>query len=185
MPRPNRATPPIPYEYLAEVPSFEVSSGDITDGAPIDRTFVADANFGLDGDNLSPQLAWSGFPDDTRSFAVTCFDPDAPTGSGFWHWVLVDIPVGVTELARGAASGDCHGLPEGAIHLGNDTTNACYTGPFPPPGHGPHRYVFAVHALSVAGLGLDAGARPAVAGFTMADVTLARGVLTGIFELPG
>jgi Raf kinase inhibitor-like YbhB/YbcL family protein len=185
VPRPNRSTPPIPYEYLAEVPGFDVTSDDLTDGASIDRRFVADANFGLDGDNVSPHLAWSGFPSDTRSFAVTCFDPDAPTGSGFWHWVLLDIPVEVTELATGAASGDCNGVPDGAIHLGNDTTNTCYTGPFPPPGHGPHRYVFAVHALSVARLGLDAAARPAVAGFTMADLTLARAVLTGTFETTG
>jgi len=185
VPRPNRATPPTPYEYLAEVPSFEVTSDDIADGVAIDRRFVADADFGLDGDNLSPHLAWSGFPPETQSFAVTCFDPDAPTGSGFWHWVLLDLPSEVTELDTGAASGDCSGLPDGAIHLGNDTTNTCYTGPFPPPGHGPHRYVFAVHALSVARLGLDAGVRPAVAGFTMADVTLARGVITAAFEVPG
>lgn len=185
MPRPNRATPPIPYDYLAEVPAFEVTSTDLTAGAPIDRRFVADANFGLDGDNVSPHLAWSGFPDDTQSFAVTCFDPDAPTGSGFWHWVLLDVPVSVTELATGAASGDGSGVPDGAMHLGNDTTTPAYTGPFPPPGHGPHRYVFAVHALSVASLGLDASTRPAVAGFTMADLTLARAVLTATYEVPG
>lgn len=183
MPAPNRATPPIPYDYLAAVPGFAVTSTDLVDGGSIDKRFVADANFGLDGDNISPHLAWSGFPDTTKSFAVTCFDPDAPTGSGFWHWVLIDVPSSVTELATGAASGDLSGLPEGARHVGNDTTSTCWTGPFPPPGHGPHRYVFAVHALSVDTLGLDASARPAVVGFTMADLTLARAVLTATYEV--
>ena len=185
MPAPNRATPPNPYDYLAEVPSYAVTSNDLIAGGAIDKRFIADANFGLDGENTSPHLAWSGFPAETKSFAVTCFDPDAPTGSGFWHWVLIDVPATVTELATGAASGDLAGLPAGAIHVGNDTTSTCYTGPFPPSGHGPHRYVFAVHALSVEKLGLDASARPAVVGFTMADLTLARGVLTATYEIPG
>lgn len=183
MPRPNRAVPPNPYDYLAAVPSFALTSDDLTDGGTIDKRFVADANFGLDGANISPQLTWAGFPAETASFVITCFDPDAPTGSGFWHWVLIDVPATVTALATGAASGACTGVPTGALHIGNDTTNACYTGPFPPSGHGPHRYVFAVHALSVGTLGLDASARPAVVGFTMADLTLARATLTATFEI--
>ncbi|MEI2640304.1 MAG: YbhB/YbcL family Raf kinase inhibitor-like protein [Microthrixaceae bacterium] len=182
---PNRATPPSPYDYLAAVPSFTVTSTDITDGKAIDRRFVADANFGLDGDNVSPQLHWEGFPAETRSFAVTCFDPDAPTGSGFWHWVLFDIPAGVNELATGAASGDLTGVPAGAIHARNDTGNALYVGPFPPAGHGPHRYVFAVHALDVEQLGPDASAPPAVIGFNASAHVLARAVLTATFEVTG
>lgn len=184
MPGKNRSTPPSPYDYLAAVPSLTVTSHDLVDGAAIDRRHIADADFGLDGDNLSPHLAWSGAPEGTRSFAVTCFDPDAPTGSGFWHWVLFDIPASVTELATGAASGDLSGLPDGAIHAANDTGNTRYTGPFPPPGHGPHRYIFAVHALGLDTLGLDSSASPAVVGFTMGTSTLARGVLTGIHEIP-
>lgn len=183
MPPKNRATPPSPYDYLASVPAFEVTSTDIADGGPIDRRFVADAAFGLDGDNLSPQLAWSGEPEGTESFAVTCYDPDAPTGSGFWHWVLYDIPASVHELATGAASGDLTGLPTGATHGPNDTGNTRYTGPFPPAGHGPHRYLFAVHALGIDSLGLDPSASPAVVGFTMSDAVLARAVLTGIYEI--
>ncbi len=184
MPAPNRVTPPNPYDYLAAVPGFDVASSDLSNGEGIAERFIADAGFGLDGENRSPNLSWSGHPSGTRSFAVTCFDPDAPTGSGFWHWVLFDIPATVTELATGAASGDCAGLPEGAIHARNDTGNTCYTGPFPPPGHGPHRYLFAVHALSVPTLGLDASASPAVVGFTMADPTLARAVLSATYEIP-
>lgn len=183
MPAPNRSTPPNPYDYLAAVPTMSLTSTDLSDGGAIAKRHVADANFGLDGDNISPHLAWSGAPEGTESYAVTCFDPDAPTASGFWHWVLIDIPATVTSLATGAASGDLAGLPAGAVHIGNDTTSTCYTGPFPPSGHGPHRYVFAVHALSVATLGLDATARPAVVGFTMADLTLARGVLTATYEV--
>lgn len=182
MPAPNRATPPSPYDYLAEVPAFTVTSDDLTDGQPIPLRFVADANFGLSGANVSPHLRWEGFPAETQSFAVTCFDPDAPTGSGFWHWVLIDVPAEVTELATGAASGDTEGIPAGAVHVGNDTGNRCYTGPFPPAGHGPHRYLFAVHALGTAQLGVDAGASPAVVGFTMSNSILARAVLTVTHE---
>lgn len=182
MPAPNRATPPSPYDYLAAVPSFGVTSQDLTDGHPIPLRHVADANFGLKGENVSPHLAWSGFPAETQSFAVTCYDPDAPTGSGFWHWVLFDIPAAVTELATGAASGDLAGVPVGAIHGRNDTGNRLYTGPFPPAGHGPHRYLFAVHALGQPSLGLDDSVAPAVVGFTMSNCVLARAVLTVTHE---
>lgn len=182
MPEKNRATPPSPYDYLAAVPSFAVISTDLVDGAPIPSRFVADAGFGLTGGNVSPNLAWSGAPESTRSYAVTCFDPDAPTGSGFWHWVLFDIPASVTELATGAATGDCADTPAGAIHPRNDTGNHCYTGPFPPAGHGPHRYLFAVHALDTDTLGPDADASPAVVGFMMSNHVLARAVLTVTHE---
>jgi Raf kinase inhibitor-like YbhB/YbcL family protein len=177
MPAPNRATPPSPYDHLAEVPAFSVTSDDLTDGQPIPKRCIADAGFGLDGENVSPHLRWEGFPAETRSFAITCFDPDAPTGSGFWHWVLLDIPVEVTELATGAASGDVTGVPGGAQHGRNDAGQAAYTGPFPPAGHGPHRYLFAVHALDTDSLGVDESASPAVVGFTMSNHILGRAVI--------
>lgn len=180
----NRFLPPIPYDYLAEVPSFDVVSDDISDGESMDLKVVATADFGPGGQNISPQLRWSGFPAQTGSFAVTCFDPDAPTGSGFWHWVLFDIPSSVTELDSGAASGTLSGLPAGAIHGRNDTGNAYYVGPFPPSGHGPHRYVFAVHALDCEKLGVDGSVPPAVVGFNLSAHVLARAVLTTTFELP-
>lgn len=184
MPAPNQSQPPSPYEYLAQVPSFSLTSSDIAERALIDKQFVADANFGSDGDNVSPQLEWAGFPEGTQSFAVTCFDPDAPTGSGFWHWVLFDVPASVTSLDTGTASGVMPGLPAGAIHAHNDAGQALYTGPFPPAGHGPHRYIFAVHALSVPTLGIDSSASPAVVGFNLSERVLARGVLTAIYEVP-
>lgn len=182
MPARNRATPPSPYDYLAEVPSFTVASDDLTDGQPIPVRFIADANFGSGGENVSPQLRWDGFPAETKSFAVTCFDPDAPTGSGFWHWVLFNIPAGVTELATGAASGDASGIPAGSTHARNDTGTRLYTGPFPPAGHGPHRYLFAVHALGAEHLDIDEGAAPAVVGFNIAANIVGRAVLTVTHE---
>lgn len=184
MPAPNRSLPPIPYEYLAEVPGFIVTSDDIGEGREIDKRFVADASFGLDGENLSPNLRWEGFPSTTKSFAITCFDPDAPTGSGFWHWLVHDIPASVTELATGAASGDMAGLPEGSVPSRNDTGNTFYVGPFPPAGHGTHRYVYAVHALDVETLGLDGSVPAAVVGFNIASHIVGRGVLTATFGIP-
>ena len=168
--------PPIPYVYLPPVPGIELTSDDLEHGQRLAETHHADS-MGMSGDNLSPHLAWSGAPAETQSFAVTCFDPDAPTGSGFWHWVLFDIPADVNGLPRGAGSGDQVGLPAGSIHARNDAGGLEYIGAAPPEGHGDHRYVFAVHALSLPSLGLDASASPAYVGFNLTFNTLARGVL--------
>src|SRR5947209_11371552 len=111
--------PPIPYVYFPPVPGIELTSDDIEHGQRISETHHADS-MGMSGDNLSPQLSWTGVPDGTQSFAITCFDPDAPTGSGFWHWSVFDIPASTSALPRGAGSGDQAGLPAGAIHARND-----------------------------------------------------------------
>ncbi len=168
--------PPEPYQFLPPVPSFSVSSKDISDGQilPDDHVF--------EHGNVSPQLSWSGAPAGTRSFAVTCFDPDAPTGSGFWHWAAFDIPAEVTELSRGAGSDDFAGLPAGAKQARNDYGQQGFGGAAPPPGHGPHRYIFAVHALDVAELGPEPGSPPAVVGFSMFGHTLGRAVLAAVYE---
>jgi Raf kinase inhibitor-like YbhB/YbcL family protein len=131
------------------------------------------------GKNLSPHLAWSGFPDGTRSFVVSCLDPDAPTGSGFWHWVLINVPSSVTELSTGAAP------PPGAFHVRNDFGDQAYGGPAPPPGDRPHRYVFAVHAVDVDRLPLTPDAPPAKVGFNLAFRALARAVIRPTYQVAG
>jgi Raf kinase inhibitor-like YbhB/YbcL family protein len=173
--------PPIPYIYLPPVPGMTLASDDVQNGEQVPETCHADI-MGMAGDNLSPHLRWSGAPEGTQSYAVTCFDPDAPTGSGFWHWVLFDLPASVTELPRGAGSGDNQGLPAGAIHARNDVGELGYIGVAPPEGHGEHRYVFAVHALGIPTLGIDSSAPPAYVGFNLTFNTLARGVLIAHYE---
>ena len=138
--------------------------------------------FGCAGENLSPQLAWSGAPPETQSFAVTCFDPDAPTGSGFWHWVLVNIPPGVQSLAEGAGNPGSANAPAGALETRTDFGQPGYGGPCSPPGSNFHRYVFAVHALNVASLPVNADTSAAVVGFMLGMHTIAKGELHGIFH---
>ena len=173
----DRAEAPDPYDILPPVPSFTVTSTDVTDGQPLDELF---AHTSVGGKNVSPQLAWSGFPDETRGFVVTCFDPDAPTGSGFWHWVLVNLPASVTELDR-----DADPLPADAFTVRNDYGSSGYGGAAPPPGDRPHRYVFAVHALDVDRLEVGAEATPAYVGFNLAFHTLARATLRATYQVKG
>jgi Raf kinase inhibitor-like YbhB/YbcL family protein len=137
--------------------------------------------FGAGGEDLSPALAWSGFPASTQSFAVTMYDADAPTGSGFWHWAVVNLPATTTGLARGAGN-DSSTLPAGAFHLPNDARLARYVGAAPPPGSGVHRYFIAVHALDIASVDIPRDATPAYLGFVMASHTLARAVLVATAE---
>jgi len=173
----DRAVAPDPYDLLPAVPSFTLTSTDVTDGEALDEIF---AHPSVGGKNLSPQLAWSGFPETTRGFVVTCYDPDAPTGSGFWHWSLVNVPVSVTELERGADP-----LPEGAFCVRNDYGDQNYGGAAPPPGDRPHRYVFAVHALDVDSLDVGLDATPAYVGFNLAFHTVARATIRPTFQVAG
>jgi Raf kinase inhibitor-like YbhB/YbcL family protein len=175
----DRAPAPDPIDLLPPAPTFAVTSTDVTDGAPLP---LAHAHSSAGGGDLSPQLSWSGFPAETQSFGITCFDPDAPTGSGFWHWVLVDIPASVTELATGAASGDLSGLPAGAYHVSCDWGTKNFGGAAPPPGDRQHRYVFVVHALDVPKLEINDSVSPAVVGFNLAFHTLARAVIRGTYQ---
>lgn len=129
------------------------------------------------GENMSPQLAWSGFPPETKSFALTMFDPDAPTGAGFWHWVISGIPASVTALAAGAGA---NGSAGNGVAGYNDFGLSRYGGPCPPPGHGEHRYIFTLYALDVATLD---GAGPDTTGtklvFLMRGHVLATGTVMG------
>ncbi len=175
----ERKIAPNPYDYLPPVPSFEVTSTDVADGEPMAFTHAFNG-MGVSGENRSPQLSWSGFPEHTSGFVVTCFDPDAPTASGFWHWVVVDLPATVTELAGGAGADDAS-LP-GGFHVATDFGVGGYGGAAPPQGDHPHRYLFVVHAVDVEALGVDAGTRPAVVGFNLAFHTLARGCIGPTYQ---
>jgi hypothetical protein len=176
---------PLPHDFHPEVPSFTVTSTDITHGGVLPTAHEAGASMGRAGGDLSPALTWSGFPAETKSFAVTCYDPDAPTGSGFWHWVVFDIPANVTSLPTGAGSGDQSGLPSGAITARNDAGTLSYVGAAPPPGDRAHRYVFTIYAVDTESLGLDASATPAFVGFNLRFHTLARANLIAEFAYEG
>ncbi len=176
----DRPVAPDPYALLPQVGSFTVSSPDIADGQVVAPEF----RFGPDGPgggNVSPALSWSGFPEDTQSFTVSCFDPDAPTPSGFWHWTVVDIPATVTELAQGAGNPG-GSLPDSAFHVPNDFGTVGYDGPTPPPGDQVHRYFFVVHAVDVPKLGPDASAGATVISFNLVFHTLARAIVTPVFS---
>lgn len=178
---PNPARPPSPYDFLPEVPSFTVTSTDIGDGQPLGKPHVSGV-MGAGGEDRSPQLSWSGAPEGTKSFAVTCYDPDAPTHSGFWHWAVANLPATATELASDAGSVEHPNLPSGAVTLSNDAGMAGYVGAAPPPGHGPHRYIFTVHAVDVDRLDVDSSASPAFLGFNLFSHTLGRGILIASHE---
>ena len=158
--------------------TFTLSSTDITDGG-----LLADAQVQAKG-NTSPQLSWSGAPEGTKSYAVTLYDPDAPTGSGFWHWTVANIPAEVTELTTGAGSpgGD---LPRGAIQGRTDYGKAGFGGAAPPPGHGPHRYIATVFAVDVESLDVTADDSGAVFGFNLFFHTLAKASITATYENKG
>lgn len=173
-----------PYDALPILPEITVTSETFTDGRTLPLP-QASAIFGAGGEDVSPQLSWSGFPAETKSFAVTCFDPDAPTASGFWHWAVADIPASVTSLPVGAGAPDAAALPDQAVTLRNDAGLAQFVGAGPPPGHGPHRYFFVVHAVDVESLDLPDGASPAFLGFNLFSHAIGRGVLVGIFEQAG
>jgi Raf kinase inhibitor-like YbhB/YbcL family protein len=173
-----------PFARLPDVPSFTVTSTSVEDGKPLPPAQMS-GMFGVPGGrDASPQLSWSGAPDGTKSYAVTVYDPDAPTMSGFWHWAVANIPATVTSLPEGAGDETGSGLPDKAIQLPNDARGARFIGAAPPAGHGPHRYFVTVHALDVEDIGVPADSTPAMLGFTMSSHILARATLVGTAEIP-
>ncbi|GIF51995.1 hypothetical protein DFJ67_1593 [Asanoa ferruginea] len=170
----ERPVPPDPYDLLPTVPAFTLTSDDVRDGEQMADTF-ADPSVG--GAGKSPQLSWSGFPDSTKSFVITCYDPDAPTHSGFWHWVLVNVPVTVTSLEQGALP------PAGSFAVRNDYGTKEYGGAAPPQGDFPHRYLFTVHAVDVEQLDVTPDVSPAVVSFNLTFHDLARAVIRPTYQV--
>lgn len=163
---------------LRPVQALELVSDDFASGGMLpDWAWGAGAREGAA--DRSSHLAWSSVPEGTKSLALSVFDPDAPTGSGFWHWAVYNLPANLTELPQGAGSGAAGALPSGAITLPNEYRTPQFIGAAPPAGTGVHRYFFVLDALDVPALDLPAGATPAVLGFNRFFHTLARGVLVG------
>lgn len=156
--------------------TFTLTSNDITDGG-----VLPDAQVKAKGDT-SPHLKWSSAPEGTKSYAVTCFDPDAPTGSGFWHWTVANIPADVVELAVGASP---DAMPPGAVEGRTDFGQTGFGGAAPPPGHGPHRYVFTVFAVDVDRLDVTPDSSGAIFGFNLHFHTLAKASITATYENTG
>jgi Raf kinase inhibitor-like YbhB/YbcL family protein len=167
-----------PFHGLAEAPTFELTSTDFDEGATLPTPQLSGI-FGAGGEDRSPQLSWTGFPPETKSFALTCYDPEAPTLSGFWHWAVVNIPGSVTELPAGAST---DGMPAGSTTLRNDAGLTQFLGAAPPPGHGVHHYHFVVYALDAESLDIDPSASPAFLVFNLGSHTLARAALSAVYE---
>lgn len=167
-----------PYARLPEVRMFELRSPDFLEGERL-PDWARSGIFGAGGEDRSPALSWSGVPDGTRSFVLTVYDPDAPTGSGFWHWSVRDIPGDTTSLPANAGDPDAGLLPAGAVQGDNEARMRRFLGAAPPQGHGEHRYFFTLSALSVDTLEVDEGATPALIGFTMLGSILGRAHLMG------
>nr|WP_189701772.1 YbhB/YbcL family Raf kinase inhibitor-like protein [Streptomyces chromofuscus] len=168
-----------PYDFMPPIKTFSLSSASMTNGEPLAREHVSGI-LGAGGSDISPQLSWSGFPQETRSFTVATFDPDVPTASGFWHWAVANLPVSVTNLPAGA--GDGSALPGGAVTLANDAGYRRYLGPATPPGNGPDRYFFVVHAVDVEMLDIDEATTPAYLDFLLFTHAVARATLYGTYE---
>jgi len=168
-----------PNWKLPVVPSFELESSDFEAGGTLPqwaRSAIANAG----GEDRSPTLHWRGVPSGTKSFALTMFDPDAPTGSGWWHWAVFNIPASVESLPHDAGSPNGLLMPNGAITLPNELRLTSFQGAAPPAGHGAHRYVFTLSALNVERLDLAAESTPAMLGFVLRDHVVARAQLIGL-----
>lgn len=151
---------------------FTLTSDTIAEGQALDGAQVFQG-FGCEGGNTAPDLAWSGAPDGTKSFAITAYDPDAPTGSGWWHWFAFNIPADVTSLPTGGE------LPDGAVALSNDYGAPGFGGACPPPGE-VHRYQFTVHALSTV-LEIDGSVSNALAGYMVNAHSIATSTITAVY----
>jgi len=161
--------------------AFNLTSPDIADARVLGNAQVLKGH-GCVGANLSPALNWANAPAGAKSFAVTVYDPDAPTGSGWWHWVVFDIPATATGLPAGAGTADGRALPQGSIQSRTDFGQPGFGGACPPKGDAPHRYQFTVYALDVPKLGLDPNASAALVGFMLRQHTLAKASILSLYQ---
>jgi Raf kinase inhibitor-like YbhB/YbcL family protein len=164
---------------MAQAAGFKLTSSSIKPNSKIGDDFVFNG-MGCNGKNQSPELKWTGAPKDTKAFAVTVYDPDAPTGSGWWHWVVANIPADTTELAQNASAGT---MPKGALQTRADFGKPGYGGPCPPPGDKPHHYHFTVYALKDI-LQVDQDASPAMVGFNIHANKLAEAKFVATYGRP-
>ena len=167
---------PVIASQAAAPAALTVTSTDIAEGRSMAAELILNG-FGCMGGNQSPALKWTGAPAATKSFALTAYDPDAPTGSGWWHWVVVDIPANMTELPKGWGKGGTVSPGSGARQTRTDFGASGYGGPCPPPGT-PHRYVFSVYALDIAKMEVPDDASGALVGFNIGAHTIAKGTIT-------
>lgn len=165
---------------LAHGAGFTLTSPSIKPGSTLTQAQVFNG-FGCSGQNISPALKWSGAPAGTKSFAVTVYDPDAPTGSGWWHWVVINLPADSTGLAEGAGAVEGNALPAGARHGRTDFGSAGFGGACPPPGDKPHRYIFTVYALKADKIDVPADASAALVGYMLNANKLATASFTAKF----
>jgi Raf kinase inhibitor-like YbhB/YbcL family protein len=159
-------------------PVFTIKSASLVEDQLTDRHLFN--GFGYSGANESPELSWSGVPTGTKSFAITAYDPDAPTGSGWWHWVVYNIPPHVMSLPEGAGTNGGKSLPEQATMGRNDFGLKAYGGACPPPGKR-HRYLFTVHALKIDKIEVPEDASPALIGFNLFNNCIEKAVLTAMY----
>ena len=164
---------------ITSAQTFTLKSKDIGGQATKKEEFNG---FGCSGQNTSPQLSWENPPSGTKSFAITIYDKDAPTGSGFWHWLVFDIPVTVNELKSNAGNAEAKLIPQGAIQSKTDFGTPGYGGPCPPPGHGLHEYVITVYALKTDKLGLDANTGPAVVGYYLNQNVISKASIVMYYQ---
>lgn len=168
---------------LVHAGEFRLASPDIAAGQPIDKRFEFNG-FGCAGENRSPALRWSGAPTGTKGFAVTVYDPDAPTGSGWWHWTVINLGADVSELRPDAGAVGGANLPAGARHVRTDYGQSGWGGMCPPPGDQPHRYIFTVHALKTDRLDIPADATAALAGYMINANSLGKASFTARYGRP-
>ena len=165
----------------AAAAEFTLTSAEFADGDYLANEQVF-AGFGCEGKNISPSLSWSGAPAGTKSFALTVYDPDAPTGSGWWHWVVANIPPGTSMLPKGAGTADGANLPKGAVQVRTDFGAPGYGGPCPPKGDHPHRFFVTIHAVDLDTLDVSADSSAALVGFFLNFHTLAKSSLMGLYK---